>query len=83
MEKCEVKKLIVKINDTEHTLAIAAARDLHKALSELFGEKDVIYVPIANYPQHPTWPYRHWEPHCVTTGQAPPTLHHDTIKIVS
>lgn len=85
MDKCEVKKLVIHVEGQDVTITVTAARVLRDALTELFGEKSIIYVPMVTYPEHPHWPYRRWEPYflCATTDHTTaPVQQPDTLKQV-
>jgi uncharacterized membrane protein len=69
-ESVEIKKIVIKINDTELSLSPDDARELKKILDELIGTKETVYVP--SYPHYPiywyyeqpmTQPYR-WTINC-------------------
>jgi len=53
----EIKKIVLEIGDKEIELTPDEAKELKDVLNNLFGEKDIVYIPKP-YPVY--HPYPHW-----------------------
>lgn len=58
----EIKSIRIALGETETELTLQEARDLKRALEEIFPEpKGVDFVPMPRPYPVPVWPYRGWE----------------------
>ena len=54
-----IEKIVLKIKGKEQSLSVEEAKNLQKALNDVFGNKDYLdyYPTYLNYPVYPTYSY--------------------------
>jgi hypothetical protein len=58
-DKPSIKKIVFNVNGKTLELSKDEAKELKDILSDLFGEKETVYVDRW-HPTYPSWRYPHW-----------------------
>lgn len=78
MKSASVKKIIIELNGKDVELTMAQARELHSALSEIFGERvREVITPI--YPRPYRWPW--YQPSWICSSGTKATLSGSSMRL--